>query len=89
MSRERPKNYRVRTESGSIYLIDNTNLIWHREMKGPKGGHVRTKSGNMSQRAIPRIGKRLNIFCSPLVQGTTGRLISTSEVVSFDEVTEG
>lgn len=54
--------YRVTTETGSTYIIDNDSLTWKREGKTDKSGVIRDEEGRMKEPVEIEIGKPMLIF---------------------------
>lgn len=72
-----------RTKSGSTYVLDLEAQTWARVSKTEKSGPCRTEEGPMldfylvaEQRAV--------IHCPPVTEGSSGRMIVTSPVVSIE-----
>lgn len=79
---------RVTTETGSIYLIDFENKTWERLNKTGESGPTRTESGDILNEVplVIHIGQSINISTNKIDQSATIRLISTSKVISVENV---
>ena len=77
----------VITESGSSYVLERDTMTWGRFRGTPDReslfAPVRTKEGKMLKFPEVKVGESMTILCPPLVEGTIGRMISTSFVVEI------
>ena len=79
---------RVKTESGSTYILNPTQMTWDRERNVPELElvyPVRTKGGTLMKFPEVAVGKPLRMFGPSLTPGGTFRMIETSLVVSVEE----
>lgn len=78
---------KIKTTTGSIYIIDEKNKKWERISSTDQSGDIRTDSGNiLNENPINFvIGKSIVIATDPLASGTI-RLIGTSVIVSVEEI---
>jgi hypothetical protein len=81
--------YRVRTETGSVYEIDNRSRRWFRHDATMASGMLRSTDGDMARPVAPVLGLPLVIVApSPFAEGCV-RIIRTSPVVSIEELADG
>lgn len=79
----------VRTETGSLYLIDGENvtkgggqvLTWERLEETEKSGPLRTDGGEMLDYPYIKLGKPMILLCPPIIDSALGRIIMTTPVV--------
>lgn len=72
------------TESGSRYHVDLLRKVWERMVAGERSisDHpLRTVSGSFTTISPIQVGMPVVMVCVPLVEGTAGRIITTSPVV--------
>lgn len=86
-------SYSVKTETGSVYHINTTDKTWEQTEQGGdvplvSAAPLRSTSGSYVKVSDPSVGLGLLIQCPPLIQGTAGRLIYTSDVVEIIKESE-
>ena len=74
---------RVYTQSGSVYLIDREAKTWERVKVGEGSHALRTQSGTFTELYPIEVGRGVLMVCPPLVEGTIGRTIYTSNVTEI------
>jgi hypothetical protein len=73
---------RVTTEN-SVYIIDHDNQTWEKVESSARSGPLRTNGGSFITVEIVENGG-MAIICPPLVDGTLGRVIYTSNVKKLE-----
>lgn len=86
-------SYSVKTKTGSVYHINTTYKMWEQIEQGNdvpivSSAPLRTTHGSYVKVSDPSLGLGLLIQCPPLVEGTIGRLIYTSDVVEIIKESE-
>jgi hypothetical protein len=79
---------RVKTESGSTYILNQVQMTWDRERNSPEWESpfpVRTKGGTLMEFPEVVVGQPLRLFGPSLTPGGTFRMIETSLVVGVEE----
>ena len=78
---------RVKTESGSTYILNQVQMTWDRERKAPDLSMfpMRTKGGTLMEFPKVVVGQPLRMFGPSLTPGGAFRMIETSLVVGFEE----
>jgi hypothetical protein len=77
---------RFKTETGSLYEVDDDKKTWSRLTTTEESGPVRTKTGRFLDRTPILLGQSTTFVCPPFVEGTDGRIIQTSRVVGLELV---
>ena len=75
---------RVKTESGSTYILNQVQMTWDRERNVPDLASpypVRTKGGTLMEFPKVVVGQPLRLFGPSLTPGGAFRMIETSPVV--------
>lgn len=67
------------TKSGSEYLIDHDDRVWHRE-DNPASPLVRTANGVFIRISEIQEGDSVFLLCPPIVKGAVARIIRTTAV---------
>jgi hypothetical protein len=73
----------VRTESGSLYVIDEDAAEWARVETTADSGPLRTDGGAITSVHDMKIGERMLILGPPIAAATCARCIMTTPVVSI------
>jgi len=73
---------RFRTETGSVYTVDNERLTWRRVHRTTRSGRLRTESGELTAPVVPRVGESATLVGPPFRLGVGPRLIVTTPVVA-------
>ena len=76
----------VRTESGSLYILDRQNMRWERVRAGEGSTFVRTSGGDLLEFPSIALGLPLMMFGLSLTPGGIMRLIFTTPVVEVTEL---
>lgn len=71
----------VRTKSGSLYLVDDEEMIWARLEETADSGQLRTDGGDLSCFPEIKLDEPMILLGPPLVHWTYGRIIMTTPVV--------
>lgn len=81
-------NYKVITETGSIYEINNDTKRWARLITSEASGSIRTTDGDIlnPELVTPTIGQSLYILTNTINPDSTHRLLVTSAIVSFEVI---
>jgi hypothetical protein len=79
-------NYKVLTESGSNYEINNDTKRWARLTTTEKSGSLRTAEGDILNHdpITPTVGESLIVLTNNINPSATHRLLVTSLVISFE-----
>jgi hypothetical protein len=70
-----------KTETGSLYVIDDVEMVWERLSTTEASGFARTASGPLTQVPVLTIGESAALVGPPFVEGAVARVILTSRVV--------
>lgn len=81
-------NYKVTTETGSVYEINNDTKKWVRLKTNQLSGSLRTSDGDIfnAEPVTPIIGQALSILTNTINPESTHRLLITSTVASFEVI---
>jgi hypothetical protein len=74
---------RFRTETGSVYTVDNEALLWRRLVRSPRSGVLRTESGRLTAPATPVLGEMTLLVGPPFAPGLGPRLVITTRVTAI------
>lgn len=79
---------KFRTESGSIYLLDDATMTWERLEHHPDSNLVRTKSGDLREMPVVEVGKTVTILgtaLDPEIRKIPGsvRVLATTKVTEI------
>jgi len=74
---------KIWTESGSLYVLDRTNMTWERLEHAPDSTHVRTQDGKLYAWPDIAMNKPLIMLGPGLDFGT--RYIRTTNVTKIEE----
>ena len=80
---------RVRTETGSLYVLDTDKLLWMRYESTEQSGKLRTEAGNYREARNVEVGARMELWMDPLPSSapeTTVRIVQTSTVMCIEEI---
>lgn len=69
---------KFRTESGSVYAVDDTTKVW-----ASTSTSTRSDGGDFYERSPVIMGEPVTLVCPPFVEGAVARLIHTSPVVEI------
>lgn len=77
---------KIKTQSGSTYLIDVENMTWERTEHAPESKYVRTGGGKLW--SMPHIQKEHPmVLLGPPIDGDMDiRVITTTPVVEIDHI---
>ena len=81
--------YHVRTETGSLYKIDDEAMTWERIEATDLSGPIRSQAGvyyelfGELQDITKQVGKPLTLVMQPIDSRFSGRIIQTSNVVDI------
>lgn len=71
----------IRTETGSIYVLDEQAKTWERIASTSESGFLRGGGkGTYNELFGAEVGQRLQLFMDPITPGTTMRVVVTSEI---------
>jgi hypothetical protein len=73
----------------STYVIDHENETWTRTTTNGLSNELRTDSGVLWGHSEIRVGRAVRIFGPPIVEGSTMRMITTSDVSETSEHSDG
>lgn len=80
----------VKTQSGSTYLLNKDATTWERTVNPPadkiSAFPLRTQGGPIDEWPEITVGRGLQLYGPPITPGMAGRLVYTSDVVSFEEL---
>jgi len=74
---------RFRTETGSVYTVDNVTLLWRRIVRSPRSGVLRTESGRLSAPVTPVLGQSALLVGPPFGPGLGPRMVITTRVTAI------
>lgn len=77
----------VKTETGSLYLIDQKKGTWKRVSATENSGDLRTDEGTFYEISL-KVGEGMAMLGPPLSDDVDGRFLYTSDVVEIEEVPE-
>lgn len=72
-----------KTETGSIYHYGTEGKVWERVDKTGESGFLRQDGGMVLNIPVIEVGKRVTFVGPPLKDGSTARVVLTSEVVKI------
>lgn len=75
---------RIKTESGSLYEIDQEKKTWSRPVHALSSNQVRTEGGRYISLTPPRVGQVLRMYCPPLNPVSHVRVIITTPIVEIE-----
>lgn len=79
---------KVTTRTGSVYIVDPDTKTWARVSSTGASGPIRTDGGEYIEMGRLSVGLPMNLIMEPLDPAMSGRLISTSTVVSIEEMVQ-
>lgn len=77
--------YHVRTQSGSLYMIEPEDKTWARLEKTENSGTLRTDGGILSSIPVIKLDEPMILLGPPIHPWTWGRIIMTTPVVEITE----
>jgi hypothetical protein len=78
---------KVTTRTGSVYMVDPHTKTWPRVSSTEASGPIRTDGGEYIEMGKLSVGLPMNLIMQPLDPAMSGRLLSTSVVISIEETT--
>jgi len=79
-----PVRVKVKTQSGSEYVLDYTAKTWERLSHAPESNQLRTEFGTFEHVERLEVGKGVLMLMEPLTPGATGRMVYTSDVTEIN-----
>lgn len=77
---------KVKTKTGSVYLLDKTQMTWERVVSTEKSGPIRTDGGPLTVWPIVVVGEGVEMYGPPIDSTKDCRLVHTSDVQSWQEI---
>jgi hypothetical protein len=73
-----------KTITGSTYRYGTDSMMWERVGKTGESGHLRTDSGIAVKEPKIEVGEPVHFISKPIKEGTSFRLVVTSEVTEIN-----
>jgi len=75
---------RFTTQSGTIYLIDDSDMSWQRESKTHHSGPIRADHGTLLTWPNIQIGQDAHLNDSKVLPGLTHHFVVTTKVIKME-----
>jgi hypothetical protein len=73
---------RFRTETGSVYLVDNDAMRWQRLRTTLASGVLRSEGGPLSAPVVVEVGQAVVLLGPPFAPGLGPRVVITTAVTA-------